>query len=101
MKRRWHRFLYRVPFGWRYRWQRAWREKRERERAGAKPLGAEGYNRILKHAWGDPRFEVALNGPNPLHSFLAGEPYEPLDADWWEPRHDQPWRRPLLTQPKP
>ena len=89
MRRRWHRLLYRVPFGWRYRWQRALRERAAKQ----PPVRVGDYSRIVRVVWSDPKVEVALGPPGRLHALLTGQPYEVIDPDWWEPRHDQIWRR--------
>jgi hypothetical protein len=36
---------------------------------------------VAGHGWENPDREIVL------------EMHEPPDWDWWEPRHDQPWRR--------
>lgn len=50
---------------------------------------AQQFDRQLKHAWLEPKHLVAMEAPSPW--FWSG--VEPIDPDWWEPRHDQPWRR--------
>jgi hypothetical protein len=76
------------------------------------------FDRIAKHVWTEPKFvaEVEWHGEYGLAAQLGrqaapqmeqiarGEQptpnvevtlafHEPPDFDWWEPRHDQPWRR--------
>lgn len=78
------------------------------------------FTRVLKHVWSDPKFVAEMewfrDHPNPMQQVFAqlgSRPgsnvgdwlrevadeevyiliHEPPDFDWWEPRHDQPWRR--------
>lgn len=77
---------------------------------------------IMKHVWSDPKHRALIDYmydyPSPIQqilgqvpreeqgAFVRGEGWanpdrivsfaevEPMpDFDWWEPRHDQPWRR--------
>ena len=50
-------------------------------------------DRTLKHVWSEPKARVAFEAPFDFAAALRGEPGETIDPDWWEPRHDQPWRR--------
>jgi hypothetical protein len=80
-------------------------------------------NRVLKHVYGEPKFVAQVQYwkecPSPaaqifgaiprpvLDDFVAGRgwpedvanrqvsfvQYEQIDFNWWEPRHDAPWRR--------
>lgn len=46
----------------------------------------ENFEKHLKFAWGDrDKSDVAMSWFPPDG--------EVLDPDWWEPRHDAPWRR--------
>lgn len=42
----------------------------------------DGVNAAIKHVWTEPKFVAETNGLP--------------DADWWEPRYDQPWRRQMV-----
>lgn len=47
--------------------------------------------KVLRFVYSDPKHEVVMGGPSMFSTMFGGD--EPINADWYEPRYDAPWRR--------
>ena len=85
-------------------------------------MSAEEFDRVLRHVWSEPKFVAQVEwmkdhpgivgqmmeqgvSRSEIEGYIDGEGWEHPDRevtlvvhempnfDWWEPRHDQPWRR--------